>query len=242
MWRSCVGLGVVYSEIQSDRQQRVKDPSGWNNCTHGSHTLNPCDVIGLSTRNRNLMSLHWQRCGWRTKTMYNWDTIARRMISHERFTLSLVCRRCPGCSAEPPLLPNPRLYSARYCFPSSLQGPVTKTAEIASSLPSLAAHWIGPNKKAFTQLIKRHHKAVCNAQFTHLIQSPAPPLSSLISIRVNLQDSYCVDFSSIQWSRGSIMTLFLVFYSISWSSSSSILCLKLLIQSNEIGGRETNLR
>lgn len=83
------------------------------------------------------------------------------------------------------------------------------------SLPSLAEHCIGPHKKAFTQLIKRHHNAVRNAQFTHLVLSAAPPPSSLISFRVNLRDSYCVDFSSIHWSRRSIMTLFPVFDSIS---------------------------
>lgn len=75
------------------------------------------------------------------------------------------------------------------------------TAESASSLPSLAAHCIGPNKKAFTQLIKRHHNAVRNAQFTHLVLSAAPPPSSLIPSRVNLRHSHCVDCSSIHWSR-----------------------------------------
>lgn len=93
--------------------------------------------------------------------------------------------------------PNPRLYSASWHLPSSLQGPVAMTAESTPSLPSLAVHCIGANKKAFTQLIKRHHNAVRNAQFTHLVRSTAPLPPSLISFRVNLCDSYCVDFSSI---------------------------------------------
>lgn len=143
------------------------------------------------------------------------------MISDERSTPRLVCRHSPRCST-PPRPPNttttttnPCLYSACCRLPSSLRGPVAMTAESASSPPSLAERCIGPHKKAFTHLIKRHHNAVRNAQFTHLVLSAAPPPSSLISFRVNLRDSYCVDFSSIHWSRGSIVTLFLVFSSIS---------------------------
>lgn len=88
------------------------------------------------------------------------------------------------------------------------------TTESASSLPSLATHCIGPNKKAFTQLIKRHHNAVRNAQFTHLILPPPPrPLCFHCESICGLSAlSYCVDFSSIQWPRGSILSLFLVLH------------------------------
>lgn len=109
------------------------------------------------------------------------------MISHERLAPTLVYY-------SPELFWPLFLFSA-LLFLLSPPRPISMTTERAFSLPSLTVDCISPNKKAFTRLIKRHHNAVCNAQFTHLIL-PLVLFNFIPNQSVGLSSLfYYVDFS-----------------------------------------------